>query len=168
MSALQDYLQKKPLYQPAVVGYLVDGDRVLLGLRKKVFLGLGENLIAGIGGKVEPGETKDQALKREILEEINVKVSSFAEMGSVRFIFPHKPSWQQEVTIYLINQWEGKPQETEPIKPEWFKKTALPTFQMWDDNAYWLPLVLENKRVNGTFLCGPDAKVLDYALVEID
>ncbi|MBL8031486.1 MAG: hypothetical protein JNK33_04140, partial [Candidatus Doudnabacteria bacterium] len=35
---------------PAVVGFLLRGTQVLLGRRKKVSLGLGENLIGGIGG----------------------------------------------------------------------------------------------------------------------
>ncbi|GIW62871.1 MAG: hypothetical protein KatS3mg090_0697 [Patescibacteria group bacterium] len=37
----------------AVVGYLVKKDEVFLGIRKKVSLGLGKNLISGIGGKLE-------------------------------------------------------------------------------------------------------------------
>ncbi len=44
-------------FTPSVVGYLREGGRVCLGVRKKVSLGLGENLVAGIGGRV--GDTPE-------------------------------------------------------------------------------------------------------------
>jgi len=83
-------------FTPAVVGYLRDGGRVCLGVRKKVSSGLGENLIAGIGGKVGDSleiqnETSDKAMDREVSEEIGVKVLEKQQMGRVRFIFSHKP-----------------------------------------------------------------------------
>lgn len=52
MSEIDKYLNQVETLMKVVVGYPVKETRVLLGLRKKVSLGLGENLISGIGGKV--------------------------------------------------------------------------------------------------------------------
>ena len=44
---------------------------VLLGFKK---VGFGSGKYAGIGGKVEPGETVEEAAKREVEEEIGVTI----------------------------------------------------------------------------------------------
>ena len=58
----------KPL-RPRTVVFLLRGTEVLLGLKKK---GFGENYLVGIGGKVEDGETIEEAAKREVAEEVHV------------------------------------------------------------------------------------------------
>jgi 8-oxo-dGTP diphosphatase len=162
-------------FTPAVVGYLQDGSRVCLGIRKKVSSGLGENLIAGVGGKVGDSleiqnETPDRAMDRETREEIGVKVLEKQEMGRVRFMFSHKPPdspWNQEVTIYSITKWEGTPSETESIQPMWFDIGALPWERMWADNEHWLPKVLSGQQVNAVFLFGGDNEIAEYRFEEV-
>ena len=168
MQKLQDYIESGVSFTPAVVCYLRKGNKVLLGLRKKVSFGLGENLIAGIGGKIgdQPefqGETPDEALVREVSEEVGVAVTKFRRVGQVRFVFPHKPKWSQDVVVYVVDEWEGEPRETDAIRPMWFDVTELPAAQMWDDNRYWLPKVLAGECVNATFLFDENNKVCDYA-----
>ncbi|HMB24137.1 MAG: 8-oxo-dGTP diphosphatase [Chloroflexota bacterium] len=158
----------------AVVGFLRDGDRICLGVRKKVSSGLGENLIAGIGGKVGDSpeiqnETLDSAMDREANEEIGIRVLEKQEMGRVRFIFTHKPldsKWNQDVTIYSITKWEGTPSETESIQPVWFDLDDLPWQRMWADNEYWLSRVLAGQRVDAVFLYSDDNKVAEYRFEE--
>src|SRR4030043_1180421 len=87
MSQIDIYLSSVT-FAPAVVGYLRDGKKVLLGERKKVSSGLGQNLIAGVGGKVgdSPGikdETAGHAMDREASEEVGVKILEKADRGRV-------------------------------------------------------------------------------------
>ncbi len=169
-----DKYLKQTKFTPAVVGYLRDGERVLLGERLKVSLGLGQNLIAGIGGKVGDSEeikneTPEQAMDREAFEEVGVKVLEKTEKGRVRFIFKHKEpdsKWNQEVRIFEITKWEGEPVETESTKPLWFEKDRIPWEKMWADNQKWLPLVLAGKRVEGVFLFSGDNEMMEYRLEE--
>lgn len=172
MTEIERRLKEGVNFIPAVVCYLLQGDRVVLGLRKKVSFGLGQNLIAGIGGKrgdtpETEKETDEEAARREIEEEIRVKVKVLREMGRVRFIFPNKPKWNQDVVIFLIDTWEGEPQETEAILPSWYKLDQLPIGQMWDDNHFWLPQVLAGQKVKATFLFDEDGqKVVEYVFEE--
>jgi 8-oxo-dGTP diphosphatase len=166
MSKIDEHLKTGSAFVPAVVCYFKKGDKVLLGIRKRVSLGLGKNLIAGIGGKVgdKPeyqDETLEEALAREVMEEISVRIVGFRRVGRVRFIWPDKPKWQQEVIVFIVDNWEGEPQETEAMKPMWFSITSLPVSRMWDDNAYWVPKVLAGEHVNATFLYGKEGKVID-------
>lgn len=170
-----DHFLASVAFTPAVVGFLMHGDRVCLGVRKKVPSGLGENLIAGIGGKVGDSvaiqyETPDEAMDREAGEEIGVNVLVKREMGRVRFMFSHKPhdsQWNQDISIYIITDWQGEPRETESTQPVWFDKDDLPWKRMWADNRYWLPEVLSGQRVNAIFLINDDNQILEYRFDEI-
>lgn len=144
------------------MGYLVKGDKVLLARRKASSVGLGLNIVAGIGGKNENGESDKEALVREVFEEIGVKVASARKMGRVIFFFPNKPKWNQDVAIYLITKWKGIPKESDSMAPEWFSIKNLPKKQMWDDNRYWIPCVLNGEKVRFVFLYGEDNRVSDF------
>lgn len=152
MITIHEYLQQSPTLIKVVVGYLVQDDKVLLGLRKKVSLGLGKNLISGIGGKLEGAESYEDALKREIQEEIGVAIKNYWHRGHVTFLFPHKPQWNQEGDIFVIDTWLGTPSETDVIKPMWIDKDKLPKGQMWEDNRIWIPTILSGQKIQGVFL----------------
>jgi 8-oxo-dGTP diphosphatase len=168
MEKFDAYLQSQPdfVFVRSVVGYCQKNDQVLLGVRKKVSFGLGKQLIAGIGGKVEPNETDAMALEREILEEVGIKITAYREMGQVSYLFPHKPKWSQSVRIFVVDAWDGEPQETDVIQPIWFPADALPAKRMWPDNLLTIPLVLSGKNIRGKFLYKEDGTIEEYMLEE--
>ena len=164
MKTIKEYLYEKPKYHETVVGYICQENKVLLGIRKKVSFGLGEELIAGIGGKIEEGETAVDALKREVKEEVEIEIEDIREMGRVLYLFPHKPNWNQRVTIYIIDTWHGDPSETDVIKPLWFHKDKLPNSRMWPDNLITIPLVISGKQIEGVFLYDENGKIIEQKI----
>lgn len=64
--------------------FLLDGDKVLLGLKKK---GFGQGKWLGIGGKVEEGESVEEAAKREVKEEIGVTLRDMEKIARSISIF---------------------------------------------------------------------------------
>jgi 8-oxo-dGTP diphosphatase len=171
MSQINDYLRTKPSLTRAVVCFLVDGNQVTLGVRKKVSLGLGANLISGVGGKVGDvagleKETDDEALVREVKEELGVQITEFHKVGEITFLFPNKPKWNQFVTAYIVTRWAGTPVETESIKPTTVYVDTLPFDRMWDDYKYWASQVLSGQRIKATFLYGNDnEKVIEKDVI---
>jgi 8-oxo-dGTP diphosphatase len=149
-----------------VVCYLLKYDQILLG-HKKTGLGVGNYL--GIGGKMQEGETEEEAVARELKEEISVEPVSLKKVAELDFIFPLKPEWSQHVTAYICTNWTGTPTESKEIVPQWFKFKEIPYKEMWDDAAYWMRKALQGKRVvHAWFKYNENYKVSECDINEAD
>lgn len=148
------------------VGFLVKEHTVLL-VEKGRNIGMGK--LVGVGGKQEPGETIEETARREIEEEIKVKVLKMRKVSEMEYVFPHNPKYGGHVTGYIVEEWEGEPQITEEAKSvNWYDFDELPEERMWHDNTFWVPLILSGKNVKGRFVFGPDDKVVEHTLEEVD
>jgi NADH pyrophosphatase NudC (nudix superfamily) len=62
--------------------FLQKDDQILLAMKKR---GFGSDRYNGVGGKLEPGETIEQALIRECQEEIEVTPLSYRKVAEHDF-----------------------------------------------------------------------------------
>lgn len=138
--------------------------QVLLGMKKR---GFGAGRWNGFGGKQEPGETVEQTARREMLEEVGVEVEDAHEVGSLIFEFDAKPDEQIEVHFFKSTNFRGEPTESEEMKPGWFEVENIPFGQMWPDDKFWMPLLLQDKKFTGRFLFGEGDKILEMDFQEI-
>ncbi|HET8709384.1 MAG TPA: 8-oxo-dGTP diphosphatase [Candidatus Saccharimonadales bacterium] len=127
--------------------FLLKDDEILLAMKKR---GFGEGRWNGVGGKIEPGETEEQALVRECQEEIGVTPLEYEKVATHDFKFPDGTT-DMQVHAYLSRKWRGTPVETEEMAPQWFKTADIPYDDMWQDDIVWLPLVLRGKKLHTTF-----------------
>ena len=137
---------------------------ILLGYKKR---GFGMGKYGGFGGKLQDGETLSQAALRELHEEAGLDGDplGLASLGSLTFIFPNKPEWDQVVHLFIARTWHGIPTESEEMRPEWFHLTSLPLRQMWDDTQFWMPYVLSRQPIHATFTLNPDNEtVKEYSI----
>jgi len=87
------------------------------------------------GGKIEKGETQIQALKREILEELNVEV----EIKSLFLTVVHRyPDFELTMHSYLCQVGSQQITLNEHIASKWLKLKELPSL---DWAAADLPIV---------------------------
>lgn len=127
---------------------VIKDNQILLGMKKR---GFGVGRWNGFGGKVEEGETIDQGAYRELNEEIGIQALSMQKVGILDFSFENDPKIL-EVHVFKINEFLGNPEESEEMKPGWFSFENIPFEQMWSDDKYWFPYLLNNKLFKGAFL----------------
>jgi 8-oxo-dGTP diphosphatase len=94
--------------------------RVLLACRpaSKVYAGYWEFP----GGKVEPGETEQQALVREIREELAIEVTACRPWVTQIYAYPHATVRLQ---FFIVTAWEGEPQAVEHSALSWQRPQAI-------------------------------------------
>ena len=79
-----------------------------------------------VGGKVESGETKEQALIRECKEELNVLLS----VGDVFMEVVHEyPDLTVHLTLFNAIIAEGEPQKLEHNDIRWIIPSEIPNYE---------------------------------------
>ncbi|MHC5796346.1 8-oxo-dGTP diphosphatase [Lacisediminihabitans sp. FW035] len=134
-----------------------DGEEVLLGRKK---FGLGEGNLVGPGGKIEPGETAEEAIRREVAEETSIVLGEVRLVGELSYPFPFRPAWSQKSWVFVCHEWEGTARESDELAPEWYPVADIPTARMWDDAHYWVRDALAGRFVRATFEFGADLRTV--------
>jgi 8-oxo-dGTP diphosphatase / 2-hydroxy-dATP diphosphatase len=138
------------------------GDDVLLGMKKR---GFGMGKWNGFGGKLEAGETIEEAAKRELEEESGLIANSLERLGYLVFHMEESRKIMK-VHIYNCTDFSGTEVETEEMNPQWFNREAIPYELMWPDDPMWLPMAMDGKKFIGRFEFSDDDTIEDYSLRE--
>lgn len=137
---------------------ITEDDRLLLGMKKR---GFGQGKWNGFGGKVEQGETIEEAAHRELLEESSLTCEDLRKIAVLIFQFSGNPVLM-EVHVFTADAYEGEPTESDEMKPKWFKLNEIPFDDMWDDDRIWFPLFLDNKNFSGHFVMNDNGLVMKH------
>ncbi len=108
-----------PRIAPAVMALVRRGSEILLGRSPHFPPGM----FSALAGFVEPGETLEQCIAREVLEEVGVSVTNVRYFASQPWPFPNS------LMIAFFCDFAGgeiSPQETEIEAAEWFDVFQLP------------------------------------------
>ena len=113
---------------PVVAAALVDGDgRVLLQQRPqgKALAGLWEFP----GGKIEPGESPEAALVRELAEELGISV---AQSCLAPATFASAPVLDRHLLLllFICRKWEGIPRAIEAPALGWYRPIEMHALAM--------------------------------------
>jgi NAD+ diphosphatase len=108
-----------PRLSPAVIVVVRRGRSALLA-RNAGFRG---RMFSALAGFVEPGETLEQAARREVGEEVGVTVGALRYVGSQPWPFPHS------LMVGFLGEWaagEIAVDGDEIVEAGWFEPEALP------------------------------------------
>ncbi len=149
----------------ATACFLIKNNKILLAMKKR---GFGAGRWNGSGGKKKPEDRNIEATaRREMFEETMVMPRKLKRVAVLNFYFSDKNDWNQHVTIFLTHDWSGTPTETEEMAPKWFDINEIPYKQMWEDDTFWLPKVLDGKILEGDFLFDENQKMLEHEIREV-
>lgn len=141
-------------------------NQILLAKKKR---GFGTGKYNGVGGKIEPGETIEQAMIRECEEEIFVTPIEYEKMGTIEFIeFMKGEKTNVIFHLYIAKKWIGEPKESEEMLPNWFDLDKIPYDEMFKDDSYWLPVVLKGKKIKAFFEFDEEWNLLSYKIEELE
>jgi mutator protein MutT len=143
--------------------FVMDDEKVLLAMKKR---GFGANRYNGPGGKLEAGETVEQAAQRELEEEVGIKAVDMVKCGEIEFSFdPNIEPKIMEVHVFRASQYEGQIVETEEMAPEWFRWTDVPFDRMWPDDKYWFSLLQQKTNFRAKFEFSDFNTIIAHELV---
>ncbi|MDZ4676789.1 MAG: 8-oxo-dGTP diphosphatase MutT [Oligoflexia bacterium] len=118
--------KKRSVWIPVVTGLMRKNGKILLGLRPQ-----GESLAGSWefpGGKIDQGETPEQALKRELMEELAIE----AEIGELRLVHTHSYGERGVLLMfYDVHFWKGEPktvyhEDLKWVDPDEMEKLQIP------------------------------------------
>lgn len=146
--------------EKAVLVFLKDGENLLLIHKKR---GLGTGKVNGPGGRLEPGETWEQAALRETQEETGLTPSLLSGAADLWFQFTN--GYALEVKVFLARGWTGTMTACDEADPFWHPEVTLPWNTMWADDSLWLRPVLAGQGVTGRYVF--EGEVMKEAWMEI-
>ena len=122
-------MRVKKNWIPVAAGILKKDNLILVGQRPE------NHTLAGLwefpGGKIELGETPEQALARELNEELGIT----AEIGDLKIACTHSYSDVGIIILfYEILFWKGEPKTKHHINLKWVTPAELPTMKIPDAN----------------------------------
>ncbi|MCW2285312.1 8-oxo-dGTP diphosphatase [Rhodoblastus acidophilus] len=120
---------------------LVDADnRVLIAQRPegKTLAGLWEFP----GGKIDPGERPEQALIRELREELGISVKE-ACLAPLTFASHGYPDFHLLMPLYICRRWEGHIAAREGQRLKWVAPPRLRDYSMPPADEPLIPALVE-------------------------
>ena len=150
-----DWERWEPQQVTALLFVIINGQILLM--RKK--RGLGAGKINGPGGRLERGESAWDCAMRETQEELGIRPKQVKPAGE---LFVHAED-QPRIHCYLFtaSDYDGIPIETEEAIPRLYPLDEIPYDEMWEDNRYWLPLIISGQRVIG-YSSFANERLVDY------
>lgn len=128
---------KQPVpHKEIVVAVIKRNDKYLLGKRPP------DGLLGGLwefpGGKVKPGESHEQAIRREVQEELGIDVAVGGLIACVRHAYSH---FKVTLNVYRCTPLPGKPKPHAHTELKWVPKSDLANYAFPKANLKFLPLI---------------------------
>ena len=122
--------------------YLERGDRYLMLHRTKKENDENRDKWIGVGGKFEDGESPEDCVKREVLEETGLTLTSYRYRGIVTFVSDVYPC--EYMHLFTADGWTGKEKVCDEGELAWISKRDFMKLPMWEGDRIFLDLLDQN------------------------
>ncbi|HEX2869439.1 MAG TPA: 8-oxo-dGTP diphosphatase [Ignavibacteriales bacterium] len=117
----------------------------------------------GLGGKLETGETPEECVIREVLEESGFKIVSPRLHGFITFpLFDGVDDWY--VFVYSADKFEGEMIDSDEGVLKWIPNDELFDLNLWEGDKTFIGWMLEGKFFSAKFEY-KDGRLKDYSVV---
>lgn len=96
----------------------------------------------GIGGHIEHGESPEECILREAMEETGLKLIHPRLRGLITFVIDDLDEY---TFLYTCEEFEGELQECNEGDLEWIDKDKLDTLPLWEGDKIFFRLLQERR-----------------------
>ncbi len=110
-----------------------------------------EGLWNGLGGKFETGESPEDCIIREVLEESGLTIQHPKLCGFITFPgFKDDVDWY--VFVYTATQFSGTLMDSPEGKLEWIEDSKITSLPLWEGDPIFLKWIEQGKFFSGKFV----------------
>lgn len=96
----------------------------------------------GIGGRIEDGETPEECVLREVMEETGLTLTDYRYRGIVRFRSDQYEA--EDMHLYTAIGFEGELTKCDEGVLEWIDRDDLYNLPLWEGDKLFLGLIRTN------------------------
>ena len=134
----------------ATLCYLRKGGKTLMLHRVRKPDDIHEGKWNGLGGKFEPGESPEECVKREILEEAGLRLKNPVLKGVLTFpCFAKGEDWY--VFVFTASEFTGRLADSDEGDLAWIRDGDLLKLNLWEGDKVFLPLLKRRGQFSGKF-----------------
>ncbi len=131
-----------PKSQLTTLCYLVRDGQYLMLHRVKKENDINRDKYIGVGGHFEHGESPDECLKREVLEETGLSLLSYRARGIVTFLYGEDVT--EYMHLYTAEAWEGSLKECDEGELVWVDIDKVNDLPIWEGDKIFFRLLSED------------------------
>ncbi len=148
----------------ATLCYIRNDVQTLMLYRNKKENDIHEGKWNGLGGKFEKGESPEECVIREVLEESGLSIKNPQLHGFITFpSFDNKDDWY--VFIYTANEYFGELIDSNEGHLEWIDNDKVIDLPLWEGDFIFLKWLNENNGFFSAKFIYSDGELDDYSVV---
>jgi 8-oxo-dGTP diphosphatase len=128
----------------ATLCYVKHNEHTLMIHRVKKANDIHEGKWNGLGGKLEPGESPEQCVIREVREEAGLEIRHPRYHGLLLFADFKGDDWY--VWVFSAEEFSGELAESSEGRLEWIPDEDITSLRLWPSDLVFLPW-LENGKI---------------------
>jgi 8-oxo-dGTP diphosphatase len=133
----------------ATLCYIKQHGKTLMVYRNKKPDDIHEGKWNGLGGKFEAGETPEECVRREVLEESGLIIQNPHLHGLL--MFPRFKGNDWYVFVYTTDEFQGELIDSPEGRLEWIEDDRLTSLRLWESDHIFLPWLKEGKFFSAKF-----------------
>ena len=140
--------------------YIEKDNKYLMLKRVKKKEDINKGKWIGVGGHFEEGESPEECVYREVLEETGLRLKSYKARGILTFV--QNKTFTEYIWLFTADEYEGELIECDEGILEWIDKDKLSELELWEGDRIFLELLNTQEEFFSLKLEYEGDKLVDY------